>query len=131
MTKLPSFRLVHDQARQLATAAVWRAIDGWWCDLRPPQRSKDQNRLLHSALSDIAKQLPWHGEKLSVTVWKRLCTAAWLRERGGKPLLVPALDGDGVDVIYEPTSELSVSECADLIVWVHGFGGQNNVKFTY
>jgi hypothetical protein len=40
-------------------------------------------------------------------VWKRLCMASWLREQGEKPLMIPALDGHGFDVVFEKTSKLS------------------------
>jgi hypothetical protein len=43
--------------------------------------------------------------------------------------LIPALDGHGFDVIYEKTSELSVSDCADLITYLHAWGAENGVSF--
>lgn len=127
-TALPPFRLV-GRGRAAALDAVANAPDGWWVRLSPPKRSAEQNRLLHSALNDIAEQVKWHGEQLTADVWKRLCTAAWLRERGAKPLLLPALDGNGVDIIYERTSQLSVSECSDLLSWCYAFGAEHGVQF--
>ncbi|MDP3740341.1 MAG: recombination protein NinB [Hyphomonadaceae bacterium] len=51
----PPFRLVHDQARQLATAAVWRAPDGWHVVIKPPSRSLDQNARLHAMIAEAVK----------------------------------------------------------------------------
>jgi hypothetical protein len=93
-------------------------------------RSSDQNRLLHKLLTQVADQVMWHGQKLSVVVWKRLCTAAWLREDGHSPMLVPALDGHGIDMIFEHTSQLSVKQCASLITWIEAFGSQQGVKWS-
>jgi hypothetical protein len=93
-------------------------------------RSSDQNRLLHKLLTQVSEQVLWHGQKLSVVVWKRLCTAAWLREDGHSPMLVPALDGHGIDMIFEHTSQLSVKQCASLITWVEAFGSQQGVKWS-
>lgn len=93
-------------------------------------RSGEQNKLLHKLLSQIAAQVKWHGQSLSVDVWKRLCTAAWLRESGHSPMLVPALDGHGIDMIFEHTSKLSVSQCASLITWVEAFGSQEGVRWA-
>lgn len=95
----------------------------------PPGRNLDQNAMLHALLMDIAAQVEWVGQKLSVDVWKRLCTAAWMRERNAQPLLVPALDGHGVDIIYEKTSKLSVTQCSELIEWCFAFGAEHNVRF--
>lgn len=93
-------------------------------------RSSEQNKLLHKLLSQISAQVTWHGQSLSVDVWKRLCTAAWLRESGCSPMLVPALDGHGIDMIFEHTSRLSVSQCASLITWVESFGSQEGVRWS-
>jgi hypothetical protein len=80
--------------------------------------------------NDLSRQVLWHGQKLPAGVWKRLCTAAWLREEGERPVMVPALDGIGVDVIYERTSKLSKKRMASLIDWVHAFGGEHGVSWS-
>ena len=98
-------------------------------EIRPERRSDAQNRLLHSVLQDIAQQVDWHGKKFDVVTWKRLCMAAWLREAGGNPELIPALDGSGFDVIYERTSKLNKTQCSELIEWCFAFGADHGVKF--
>ncbi|KPY33186.1 recombination protein NinB [Pseudomonas syringae] len=98
--------------------------------IKDQDRSGEQNRLLHKLLTQVADQVEWHGKKLSVTVWKRLCTAAWLREEGHNAMLVPALDGNGFDMIFEHTSKLTVKQCASLITWVEAFGSQSGVKWA-
>lgn len=93
-------------------------------------RSIEQNKMLHARLSDIAAQVEHAGMKWDVTVWKRLCTAAWLRERGAAIQMIPAIDGKGVDVLYEPTSKLSMKKCAELITWIEAYGAECQVKWT-
>lgn len=93
-------------------------------------RSIEQNKMLHARLADIAAQVEHAGMKWDVTVWKRLCTAAWLRERGAAIQMIPAIDGKGVDVLYEPTSKLSMKKCAELITWIEAYGTECNVKWT-
>lgn len=99
--------------------------------IRPKKtkRSTLQNALLHAVLTDISKQIKWHGQAFDVVTWKRLCMAAWLRENNQKPLMIPALDGHGYDVIFEHTSKLSVSQCADFCTWCIAFGDEHGVKF--
>lgn len=115
--------------RKRAAEAVMHAPIGHVVTIGPDTRSDAQNRLLHDALSDIAEQVEWHGKRLSKDVWKRLCTAAWLREVGESPEMIPALDGKGFDVIFERTSKLNVSQMTSLIEWVNVFGTQNGVTF--
>jgi hypothetical protein len=99
-------------------------------EVREPTRNTEQNKAFHSAVSDIARQVTWHGQKLPAGVWKRLLCAAWMREAGDKPYLVPALDGVGVDVIYERTSKLSVKAMSSLIEWTMAFGSEHGCRFT-
>ena len=93
-------------------------------------RSSEQNAKLHAMLSDIAKQVEHAGKKWSVLIWKRLCTAAWLREEGENATMIPALDGNGFDVIYERTSKLGIKKCASLIEWITAFGAEHQVRWT-
>lgn len=129
MTDAQTYRLVHATAREGAQRAVRTAPDGYVCVVRPPNRSKDQNALLHDALTDISKQVEWKGQRFNVVTWKRLCVASWLREIGEAYDLIPALDGNGFDVIYEHTSDLNVSQMKSLLDWVSAFGAENNVTF--
>lgn len=93
-------------------------------------RSSEQNKLLHARLTDIANQVEHAGKKWDVLIWKRLLTAAWLREAGERPQMIPALDGHGFDVVYERTSKLSVKQCAELLDWIEAFGGEHGVRWT-
>lgn len=124
------FILAHDQARRNALEAVREAREGMAVTISDPTRNSDQNALLHACLTDIAKQVDWCGKRLSVDVWKRLCTAAWLREEGESPEMIPALDGKGFDVIFERTSKLSVKQCASLTTWVQAFGAEKGVQWS-
>lgn len=92
-------------------------------------RSNEQNAILHAVLTDIANQVDWHGKKLSADIWKRLCVASWLREKNQNPVLIPALDGSGFDVVYEKTSKLTTTQCSELIEWCFAFGAEHGVKF--
>lgn len=93
-------------------------------------RSSDQNRALHAMLTDIANQVEHAGKKWDVLIWKRLLTAAWLREAGEQPQMIPAVDGHGFDVIYERTSKLTVRQCASLLDWVTAFAVEHQVRLT-
>ncbi len=98
--------------------------------VKEADRSSQQNRALHAALSDIADQVEHYGKKFDSEVWKRLCTAAWLREAGEQAQLIPALDGNGFDLIFQKTSKLSVKDCASLIDWIIAFGSEHQVRWS-
>ena len=88
------------------------------------RRNNSQNALLHATLADIASQREWAGRKWEAEVWKRLLTAAWMRTRGDQLVVVPALDGHGVDVVFQRTSRLSKAEMAELIDFIQAWEAQ-------
>lgn len=96
-------------------------------EVKPQKRSSPQNARLHAMLTELSAQCDWCGQKLPMEVWKRLCMAAWMREERQSPQLVPALDGHGVDIIYERTSKLSKDECGRLMEWIEAFAAERGV----
>lgn len=93
-------------------------------------RSGEQNKKLHAALGDIARQVEHAGKKWDILIWKRLLTAAWMREAGDNPQLIPAVDGNGFDIVYERTSKLTVKQCASLLEWIQAFGVEHSVRWS-
>lgn len=90
-------------------------------------RSADQNARLHALLGEISEQIEWAGAKRDIETWKRLLTAAWGRVQGEQPTILPALDGHGFDVLYRRTSQLTVSECSDLMEFVQAWAAERGV----
>lgn len=93
-------------------------------------RDLNDNARLHAVLTDISNQVDHHGMMLSVTVWKRLCTSAYLREIGEHAQLIPAIDGYGIEMIYEKTSEMSKKMIRGLITWCEAFGSEKGVVWS-
>ena len=124
------------QAKQAVNAA-WLHIKGWLgaggerlvLEVRPEKRSDAQNRLLHACLSEISKQVEWAGAKRDVDTWKRLLTAAWLRARGEPIEMLPALDGNGVDIVFRRTSQLTKAECSELSEFVMAWAAERGIVF--
>ena len=97
------------------------------CD--EPKRSLVRNAQLHAVLEDIAAQVQWHGYYYDKDDWKRMLTAGWMRATKRSIKMVPAVDGSGVDVLYQRTSKLNESECRELIQYIYAFGIDQGVKF--
>jgi hypothetical protein len=114
-------RTITSDSRDHIVACVRVAPEGYVVTIRSKARSLEQNALLHAMLTEIARERVWAGAKHPVDVWKRLLTAAWLRARGDRPTILPALDGCGIDVIFERTSHMSVADVADLITYIEAW----------
>ena len=137
MTERISIRLVNAQQGHAALMALWPKLKALLMaehrlslEVKPETRSSAQNRLLHSSLQDVARQVEWMGRKWDTDTWKRLCTASWMRARGDALTILPALDGNGVDVVVTRTSKLSRAECSELTEWIHAWGSEQGVMWS-
>ena len=125
MTDRGYFVLAHVQARARALAAVTAAPDGWRVVIEPPTRSGEQNAALHALVTEIAQRCDWAGRRWDVETWKRLLVSAWGRTNGQQMHIVPALDGNGVDIVPIRTSKLTRAECSDLLEYVQAWAAEN------
>jgi len=115
------FILAHEQARQNALQGVKTAPQGYVVEIRPKTRSLEQNALLHALIQEIAKSVKWAGSLREVDTWKRLLTAAWLRARGEPIEMLPAIDGNGVDIVFRRTADLTIPEMNELIDYIQAW----------
>ncbi len=127
--KRKPIRLGSATHKQFVASLILGTETGWFVTIDEPKRGLAQNAAYHAALQDIAEQYEWYGKKLSMLIWKRLTMASWLRSKGEQPELIPALDGNGFDVVFERSSELTVPEMSELLMWTHQFGDEHGVKF--
>jgi hypothetical protein len=115
------FILAHEQARQNALQGVKNAPQGYVVEIRPKTRSLEQNALLHALIQEISKSVTWAGSLREVDTWKRLLTAAWLRARGEPIEMLPAIDGNGVDIVFRRTADLTIPEMNELIDYIQAW----------
>lgn len=118
------FRLVHPTARQMASRACIQAPDGYVVEIKPKTRSLEQNAALWAMLTDVSRQVDWHGQKLTPEDWKHVFSASLKQQRA-----VPGLDG-GFVVLGQSTSKMTVREMSDLMVLISAFGAERSVRFT-
>lgn len=119
------FILAHQTARQRATDAVRTAPDGYVVKISEPTRTSAQNALLWSRLDDIARQVEWHGKRLSSEDWKHIFSAS-IR----KLQVVPNLDGTGFVALGLSTRKMGKRELADLLALIEAFGAERGVNWS-
>lgn len=115
------FILAHEEARKRALNAVTAAPSGYAVRVGESTRNLDQNARLHALLTEISESRQWAGQWWDVDTWKRLLTAAWMRTRNESPKLLPAIDGNGVEIIYQRTSQLTKRECGELMDFIEAW----------
>jgi hypothetical protein len=70
MSDKQTFCLAHKTARDGAINAVMHAPDGYYCEIKEPSRTLEQNAKFWPMLHDISKQVCWYGNWLTPDEWK-------------------------------------------------------------
>jgi hypothetical protein len=110
--------------RERAARYIAQAPSGSRVEFKGKRRSNDQNALMWSHLSDIARSLPWHGIKLTADDWKLIFLDALKREAR----IVPNIDGNGFVNLGRSSSDLSKQEFSDLLELIKAFAANHNVR---
>lgn len=111
--------------REQAARWCFNAPAGTRVTFAEAKRSTDQNAAMWAALTEIARQVDWHGVRLSADDFKLLFMAALNQEMR----LVPNLDGNGFVNLGRSSSNLSKAEMSDLLELIRAFGAERSVVF--
>jgi hypothetical protein len=119
-----AIRLLGPNTREKAATWCWNADPGTLVIFQPrDKRTVAQNAAMWAALTEIAEQLPWHGQHLPADDWKLLFLANM--DRGSR--MVPALDGRGFVNLNVSSSALRVREFAELLDSIYRFAADHEV----
>jgi len=120
--------LANAKFRAAYEVAIAALQDGYAVELacRPLKntRSVRANAAMWAALTDISRQVVWHGNKLAPQEWKEVLSAGLKRQRA-----VPGIDG-GFVVLGVRTSRMSIKEMGAMIELCYAFGSQQGVRFS-
>lgn len=122
---LKQYRLVHALARKSAAEFCHTAPEGTVVIFKEATRTLDQNAKLQPMCRDVAEQVVWYGDKLSVDDWRHMFVAAYRKEQR----TVPGING-GFVVLGASSKKLSKKECADVIEIIYAFGAEHGVKWS-
>lgn len=119
--------ILHRQSdRDRAASWVRQAPWGTRITFQEAKRTTDQNARMWAMLTEVARQVKWHGQRLSADDWKLVFMAAL----GSELRLVPNLDGTGFVQLGRSSSDLSVAEMGDLMDLIAAFGAREGVTFA-
>lgn len=121
MAVIRTFRLVHNDARQGAAHFAMVAPAGMVVQFSEPVRDSAINAALHARLGEIAATREWAGQRWDIETWKRLFVAAWSRATGRQLVMLPAIDGNGVDIVFRRTSRMTQKEVSELLAFIEAW----------
>jgi hypothetical protein len=108
-------------------AAQWslKSPPGTRIEFKASKRSLPQNDRMWAMLTNVAKQLPWHGQKLHADDWKLIFLDALKRELR----IVPNLEGTGFVNLGRSSSNLDKDEMSQLMELIAEFGARHGIIF--
>lgn len=136
-----------DAARDSVLAQLLNYVEslGRKChiEVKPPLKSREQEKHYHAMMTDISKQVAYNGRLRDMeTWWKRLLIDAFKHDTKDDPefrdewakfgtmQLVPALNHDGFVAIGEQSRDFSVKLGEGFINWLGAYGAENDVKWS-
>jgi hypothetical protein len=120
--------VILNRASDRERVQAWAAKAPWGTRVtfQEAKRTSDQNARMWAMLTEVARQLKWHGQRLSADDWKLVFLSALKQELR----IVPNLDGTGFVQLGRSSSSLSVGEMADLMDLIAAFGAREGVTFA-
>ncbi len=111
--------------RDRAIAWIQKAPTGTRVTFQAEKRSLPQNDRLWLCLTEISRQLLWHGQKYTTGEWKDYFMHAYRGEKW-----MPFEDG-GMVPIGRATSDLAKHEFGELMTLMEAFCARQNVKLPW
>lgn len=115
-----------EEARRKAAGWIAKAPINTRVTFQGPKRSIAQNDKMWAALTDVAEQVKWHGQKLSADDFKTIFMAGLKQELR----VVPNMNGNGLVQLGRSSSDLSKEETSLLIELILCWGAEHNVIFS-
>lgn len=98
-------------------------------EIKDAGKSRDQEKLYHELIGQIAKQAQHMGAKWDAESWKRLLVDSYCREKGLKTgAVIPNLAGDGIVQLGMQTRNFTKEQASEFVEWLHAWGAANGVE---
>ena len=99
-------------------------------EIKDASKSRDQEKLYHELIGQIAKQAQHMGAKWDAESWKRLLVDSYCREKGLKTgAVIPNLAGDGIVQLGMQTRNFTKEQASEFVEWLRAWGATNGIHF--
>jgi NinB protein len=118
--------IIHGFAdREHACRLIRQVAFGTRVEFKAAKRTLPQNDRMWAMLTDVSRQIGWHGQRLKPNQWKLVFLDALKRELR----LVPNIDGTGFVNLGVSSSDLTKDEMSQLMELIAAFGAERGVVF--
>ena len=100
-------------------------------EIKEQSKSREQERLYHELIGQIAKQAQHLGAKWDAEDWKRLLVQEFCKEKGiltGK--VIPNLSGDGIVQLGFQTRKFTKEQASEFVEFLQAWAADNGVTLN-
>lgn len=99
-------------------------------EIKQQSKSREQERLYHELIGQIAKQAQHLGAKWDAEDWKRLLVQEFCKEKGlSSGRVIPNLSGDGICQLGQQTRKFTKEQASDFVEFLQAWGIANGITF--
>lgn len=98
--------------------------------MTPDMKSREQEKLYHSIIGQIAKQSKLHGSRWSAESWKRFLIDQWAHENGemaSVSKVMPSIDGERVVQLGLQSRRFTKEQAISFTEWLMYWANTNGV----
>jgi len=99
-------------------------------EVKDASKSREQERLYHELIGQIAKQAQHLGAKWDAEDWKRLLVQEFCKQNGlSSGRVIPNLSGDGICQLGQQTRKFTKEQASDFVEFLQAWGATNGITF--
>jgi hypothetical protein len=99
-------------------------------EIKPANKSRDQEEKYHAIIGDIAKQAQHMGAKWDAETWKRLLVDKYVREIGLTSKIMANLDNDGLVQLGVQTRKFTKEQASEFVAFLICWCDQNGIELN-
>ena len=100
-------------------------------EIKAANKSREQEKLYHAMIVEIAKQASHMGSKWDAESWKRLLVDQFCKDSGIKTgVVIPNLSGDGIVQLGHQTRKFTKEQASEFVEWLFAWGAEHGITYT-
>lgn len=101
-------------------------------EIKAANKSREQEKLYHAMIEEIAKQASHLGAKWDAEDWKRLLVDQFIKDMNGlgASKIIPSLDGTGIVQLGFQTRKFTKEQATEFVEFLLAWGATNGITYS-
>jgi hypothetical protein len=101
-------------------------------EIKAANKSREQEKLYHAMIEEIAKQASHLGAKWDAEDWKRLLVDQFIKDMNGVggSKIIPSLDGTGIIQLGFQTRKFTKEQASEFVEFLLAWGAEHGITYS-